>query len=79
MLTPHFKMSSSQKISSSLKTLTFAGDIKHQDKDHFMVSYDINSLFTNIPLDEVIDIWVNKLYPGEISKLMVLINLNLFP
>ena len=49
-------------------SFTFAGDIKNQNKDLFMASYDINSLFTNIPLDEVIDICVDKLYPVDNLK-----------
>ena len=34
-----------------------------------MASFDVESLFTNIPLDETIDICVNKLYPRKNMKI----------
>ena len=33
-----------------------------QENYLFMTSFDVDSLFTNIPLNETIDICVNKLY-----------------
>ena len=43
-------------------SFTFAANIREQNHEHFMTSFDIDSLFTNIPLDETIDIAVNKLF-----------------
>ena len=36
------------------------------DKDHrvFLASLDVDSLFTNIPLDETFEIVTNKVYTG---------------
>ena len=43
-------------------SFTFSDDVKKQNANLFMTSYDVDSLFTNIPLSETIDICVNKLY-----------------
>ena len=44
-------------------TFTFVKDIqKVSTNNTFMVSYDVTSLFTNIPLDETIDIAVNTIF-----------------
>ena len=40
----------------------FAADICEQDPSLFMGSLDADSLFTNIPLDETIDICINQLF-----------------
>ena len=40
----------------------FAKEIVDQQPDFFMVSLDVDSLFTNIPLEENIDICINKLF-----------------
>ena len=37
----------------------FCKEIVNQDPELFMASFDIHSLFTNIPLDETIDICVD--------------------
>ena len=37
----------------------------------YFVSFDVASLFTNIPLDETIDIILDKLYPNKDKKLKV--------
>ena len=42
-------------------TLTFVDEILTQNNDVYMASLDIDALFTNIPLDETIDIYVKKL------------------
>ena len=36
----------------------------HIDENYFMTSFDVESLFTNIPLKETIDIIVNSIYDG---------------
>ena len=40
----------------------FAKEILQQNSDCFMASLDITSLFTNIPLDETINICSNELF-----------------
>ena len=40
----------------------FAEEICQQDSNLHMASLDVDSLFTNIPLEETIDIWVDNLY-----------------
>jgi hypothetical protein len=41
----------------------FASDLQSIDPRSFLVSFDVESLFTNIPLDETIDIILNELFP----------------
>ena len=43
-------------------SFSLAEDIKKQDASLFMASFDVKSLFTNIPLEETIELCVNKLY-----------------
>ena len=43
-------------------SFTFAEEISKQNAQYFMASLDINSLFTNIPLDETVKICVDSLY-----------------
>ena len=43
-------------------SFAFAEKIVHQDGKHFMGSLDVDSLFTNIPLKETINICTNLLY-----------------
>ncbi|XP_066924802.1 uncharacterized protein [Clytia hemisphaerica] len=43
-------------------SFSFANEIVEQNADLYMVSFDIQSLFTNIPLDETIDICVERVY-----------------
>ena len=40
----------------------FAKDITQQSSKLFMPSLDVDSLFTNVPLDETIEICVNELF-----------------
>ena len=40
----------------------FAEEIVHQDGKHFMGSLDVDSLLTNIPPEETINICTNLLY-----------------
>ena len=41
-------------------SFTFAEDVRKQNPDYFMTSFDVDSLFTNIPLDETIEICIRK-------------------
>ena len=43
----------------------FAEDIRSQNKQFVMASLDVDSLFTNIPLDETIEICVDELFKGK--------------
>ena len=46
----------------SKDSFEFAKNVREQNPDLFMASYDIDSLFTNLPLEETIDICVKKLF-----------------
>ena len=41
-------------------SFTFVDEILTQNSDLYMASLDVDALFTNIPLDETIDIWEKK-------------------
>ena len=43
-------------------SFSFAADVREQNPDLYMASFDVDSLFTNIPLDETIEICVKKLF-----------------
>ena len=43
-------------------SFSFATEVRNQNPDLYMSSFDVDSLFTNIPLDETIDICVRKLF-----------------
>ena len=43
-------------------SFSFAAEVRNQNPDGFMASFDVSSLFTNIPLDETIEICVKKLF-----------------
>ena len=45
----------------------FIPQILLQDTNSFMVSFDVKSLFTNVPLLETINIILNKLFPTEFT------------
>ena len=49
-------------------SFSFAENIRKLDKNAYMTSFDINSLFTNIPLNETIDICIKLLYPSKNKK-----------
>ena len=46
-------------------SLHFAEEICKQDPNLYMASLDVDSLFTNIPLDETIDISIDSLYKDD--------------
>ena len=43
-------------------SLSFADEVSRFCPDHIMTSLDVESLFTNIPLNEVIDICIDDLF-----------------
>ena len=43
-------------------SFSFADEVSSFCPDHFMASLDVESLFTNIPLNEVIDICIDDLF-----------------
>ena len=49
-------------------SFTFSDDVRKQDVNLFMTSFDVDSLFTNIPLNETIEICVGKLFPRDNMK-----------
>ena len=46
-------------------SFSFAKDVRDQDHSFYMTSFDIDSLFTNLPLDETIDLCVKKLFKSK--------------
>ena len=48
-----------------LDSFKFAEEIRKQDKKFVMASLDVDSLFTNIPLDETINICVDELFNNQ--------------
>ena len=46
-------------------SFAFSNEIRHQNANLLMASLDVESLFTNIPLDETIDICTNSLYAND--------------
>ena len=48
-----------------LNSSEFVPQILSQNSNHFMVSYDVSSLFTNVPLYETIDIILEKLFEDD--------------
>ena len=46
-------------------SLYFAVESCKQDPNLYMASLDVDSLFTNIPLDETINIFINSLYKDD--------------
>ena len=50
-------------------TFQFVDDIKYEDfSGKFLCSFDVESLFTNIPLKETLDICISKLYSCTENK-----------
>ena len=45
----------------------FAKDITNQNSNCFMASLDVDSLFTNVPLDETIKICIDKLFKSDMT------------
>ena len=51
----------------------FAEEVVNYDHNHYMASHDVESLFTNIPLEETIkncvsDLVSNNVYSGKLSR-----------
>ena len=45
----------------------FAKDVTNQNSNCFMTSLDVESLFTNFPLDETIKIYIDQLFKSEMN------------
>ena len=45
----------------------FAKDMINQNSNCFMASLDVDSLFTNVPLDEIIKICIDELFKSEMT------------
>ena len=48
-----------------INSSSFIPDLLSQNSRSFMVSFDVESLFTNVPLAETIDFIIGKLFPTE--------------
>ena len=48
-------------------SLEFAKDIINQNSSCFMASLDVDSLFTNVPLDKTIKICIDELFKSEMT------------
>ena len=52
---------------TSKDSLEFAKDITNQNSNCFMASLDVDSLFTNVPLDETIKICIYELFKSDMT------------
>ena len=70
-LVPILEPLSSNKL-TIFDSFSFASEISHvkNNHGHVMASFDIKSLFTNIPLEETIDIATNSFFPNENSSVL---------
>ena len=60
------------KKHSAKDTFSFLKNLSEQDKKGvFMVSYDVTSLYTNIPLNETISIAVDKIFEAQHSNIKI--------
>ena len=60
-------------------TFSFVSQIKNANLSRkFLVSYNVTSLFTNIPLQETIDIAINLIFKKSITKTSLKINFKNF-
>ena len=59
-------------------TFSFVSDIKKVKAEHFLVSFDVTSLFTNVPLEESIRLAVDKLLENDATKIKRVELLKLF-
>ena len=48
-------------------SFSFSNFISKQNSNTFLVSYDVESLFTNVPVSETINIIISKLFPSDDS------------
>ena len=55
-------------IKDSFTFAEFMQNLNIKDKTSFMCSFDISSLFTNVPLNETIKICANALYRSELNS-----------
>ena len=61
-------------------TFSFVSQIKNANlSKKFLVSYDVTSLFTNIPLQETIDIAINLIFNHNSNQKITRKNLKNFP
>ena len=49
-------------------TFEFVDELRALDVNNFMVSFDVDSLFTNVPIEETIEIILYELFPTADSK-----------
>ena len=54
-------------------SFTFVDEILTENSDIYMASLDVDALFTNIPIDEIIDICVKKLFKTPLKEYLKMI------
>ena len=58
-------MNQSQNIILLLKSFEFSKEICEQNPKYFMITLDVESLFTSVPLEETIKICCDSLYKNQ--------------
>ena len=66
LFVPHLKFLTINEYTVS-DSFEFCKEIQRQDSSLFMASLDVDSLFTNVPLEETLDICVQKLKDNNIK------------
>ena len=67
ILVPVLKLYSSHCVKDSFTFANFIQNCNLEPANSFLCSFDISSLFTNVPLDETIEICANALYRGHLD------------
>ena len=67
ILAPVLKLYSSHCVKDSFTFANFIQNFQFDSTKTFMCSFDISSLFTNVPLDETIGICADALYRGGLD------------
>ena len=60
-----FLTSSTAKEYTVIDSFHFTEEISQQDPNLHMASLDVDSLFTNVPLDQIIDVRIDNLHNGN--------------
>ena len=67
ILAPVLKLYSSHSVKDSFTFANFIQNCNLEPTKTFLCSFDISSLFTNVPLDETIEICADALYRGHLD------------
>ena len=66
ILAPVLKLYSSHSVKVSFRFANFIQNCNLEPAKTFLCSFDISSLFTNVPLDETIEICAGTFYRGHL-------------